>query len=91
MFRFNAKGEFNVPEGKYKNPKILDEQNLLKVSELLQTATIKKADFVEVEKDIVTDSFVYFDPPYRPLNSTSNFTSYSKYKFEDKEQINRII
>ncbi len=86
LFRFNAKGEFNVPAGKYKNPKILDEQNLLKVSEILKIATIKKADFMAVEKDIVENSFVYFDPPYRPLNATSSFTAYSKHKFEDEEQ-----
>lgn len=86
LFRFNSKGEFNVPAGRYKNPKILDEQNLLKASDLLQLATIKRADFREVEKDILPESFVYFDPPYRPLSSTSGFTSYSKYKFEDKEQ-----
>ncbi len=87
LFRFNLKGEFNVPTGKYKKPKILDERNLLKVSDILQIATIKNADFTEVEKDLVNNSFVYFDPPYRPLNSTSGFTAYSKHKFEDEEQI----
>ncbi len=87
LFRFNSKGEFNVPAGRYKNPKILDEQNLLKTSELLQIAKIERADFLKIEKDILPRSFVYFDPPYRPLNATSNFTAYSKYKFEDKEQI----
>jgi DNA adenine methylase len=87
LFRFNSKGEFNVPAGRYKNPKILDEENLLNVSEILNIATIKNADFSEVEKDVDTDSFVYFDPPYRPLNATSGFTSYSKNKFGDAEQI----
>jgi DNA adenine methylase len=87
LFRFNQKGGFNVPVGKYKNPKILDERNLLKVSELLQIAEIKLADFTEIEKDIKDNSFVYFDPPYRPISKTSGFTSYSKHKFEDAEQI----
>lgn len=87
LFRFNSKGEFNVPIGRYKNPKILDEQNLIKTSKLLEIATIKKADFSEVEKDIKGFSFVYFDPPYRPISKTSSFTSYSKNKFEDAEQL----
>lgn len=88
LFRFNSKGAFNSPQGKYKNPKILDEQNLLNVSKLLEIATIKKADFKEVKNDISNQSsFVYFDPPYRPISTTSSFTAYSKYNFEDDEQI----
>ena len=87
LFRLNQKGEFNVPAGRYKNPKILDEQNLLKVSKLLEIAEIKKAEFTAVEADIADNSFVYFDPPYRPISKTSDFTSYSKFKFEDAEQI----
>lgn len=87
LFRFNSKGEFNVPAGRYKNPKILDELNLKRVSEVLQIATIKKADFTAVENDVAVNSFVYFDPPYRPLNTTSSFTAYSKHKFGDEEQI----
>lgn len=87
LFRFNSKGEYNVPVGSYKNPKILDEENLLNVSEILNIATIKKADFSEVEKVADADSFIYFDPPYRPLNASSSFTSYSKNKFGDAEQI----
>ena len=87
LFRFNSKGGFNSPMGKYKNPKILDEQNLLNVSKLLEIATIKKADFREVKNDIKNNSFVYFDPPYRPISKTSSFTSYSKFNFQDDEQL----
>ncbi|NLE63060.1 MAG: Dam family site-specific DNA-(adenine-N6)-methyltransferase [Bacteroidales bacterium] len=87
LFRFNSKGEFNSPIGLYENPTILDEANLLNVSKLLEIAEIKKADFKEVKDDIKNGSFVYFDPPYRPLSKTSNFTSYSKYNFRDDEQI----
>ncbi len=86
LFRLNQKGEFNVPAGRYKNPKIFDEQNLVKVSKLLEIAEIKNAGFAAVEADIVENSFVYFDPPYRPLSKTSGFTAYSKFKFEDTEQ-----
>ena len=87
LFRFNSKGGFNAPMGRYKNPKILDQQNLLNVSKLLEIATIKKANFKEVKNDIKNNSFVYFDPPYRPISKTSNFTSYSKYTFQDDEQL----
>ncbi|MBT3385516.1 MAG: Dam family site-specific DNA-(adenine-N6)-methyltransferase [Prolixibacteraceae bacterium] len=87
LFRFNSKGGFNVPKGRYKNPKILDVQNLLKVSKLLSIADIKKADFKEVEKKIKHEAFVYYDPPYRPISKTSSFTSYSKNGFTDSDQI----
>lgn len=87
LFRFNSKGGFNVPAGRYKNPKILDEQNLRKTSALLSIAEIKTADFKEITHHIKPGSFVYFDPPYRPINKTSSFTSYSKNIFGDKEQI----
>ena len=86
LFRLNQKGEFNVPVGRYKNPKILDEQNLIKVSKLLEIAEIKNSGFEAVEHDLAENSFVYFDPPYRPISKTSDFTSYSKLKFEDNEQ-----
>jgi DNA adenine methylase len=87
LFRFNQKGEFNVPAGRYKNPKILDEQNLIKVSKILSIADIRNAGFESIENGIVKNSFVYCDPPYRPISKTSGFTSYSSNKFEDEEQM----
>jgi DNA adenine methylase len=87
LFRFNSKGEFNVPQGRYKNPKILDAENLLKVSELLSVAEIIRADFREIKNRVNENTFVYYDPPYRPLNQTSSFTAYSKNSFGDPEQI----
>jgi DNA adenine methylase len=86
LFRFNQKGEFNVPAGRYKNPKILDESNLLNVSKLLSIAEIRNAGFETIENEVKENSFVYFDPPYRPISKTSTFTAYSKHKFEDDEQ-----
>jgi len=86
LFRFNSRGEFNVPAGKYKNPKILDESNLLGASNLLQRAEIFSADFRNIKNNLNNNAFVYFDPPYRPLNKTSSFTAYSKFGFGDKEQ-----
>jgi len=86
LFRFNLKGGFNTPVGRYKNPKILDEGNLQKVSELLQIAVVKNADFKLVKQDLKENSFVYFDPPYRPISKTSSFTAYSKNGFGDIQQ-----
>ncbi len=87
LFRFNSKGEFNTPKGSYKNPKILDIDTILKTSDLLSVAEIKRADFKQVEMDMKPNSFVYYDPPYRPLSKTSSFTAYSKLPFTDAEQI----
>jgi len=87
LYRVNSKGEFNSPAGDYENPTICDEQNLLAVNKVLEIAEIKKADFKEVLNDLRDNSFVYFDPPYRPLSKTASFKSYSKHNFEDSEQI----
>lgn len=86
LYRVNNQGEFNVPFGRYKNPKILNS-NLLKTdSNRLQNTEIHLGDFAESDRYISYDSFVYFDPPYRPLNITSSFTQYSKNGFNDSEQ-----
>ncbi|MDR1912772.1 MAG: Dam family site-specific DNA-(adenine-N6)-methyltransferase [Helicobacteraceae bacterium] len=86
LFRVNASGFFNTPAGIYKKPLICDEKNLIAVNNLLQKAEIKKADFSEVERDLKPFSFVYFDPPYRPISKSANFNAYSKDGFDDKEQ-----
>ena len=82
MYRVNSKGEFNVPFGHYKNPRIVDENNLVNCSNLLQKTEIKHADFSEILKEVKKGDFVYFDPPYVPLNETSSFTSYTKDGFD---------
>lgn len=87
LYRVNSKNEFNVPFGDYKNPKICDEKNLLAVSQILQKAEIVCGDFTKSRKNINKNSFVYLDPPYRPLNGTANFTAYSKDSFSEKDQI----
>ncbi|BAQ61863.1 methyl-directed repair DNA adenine methylase [Geminocystis sp. NIES-3708] len=86
LFRTNKSGEFNVPHGEYKNPTILDQENLINVSTLLQNSDIELADFSQSINAIKDNSFMYLDPPYRPLNKTSNFTSYSTSVFNDFEQ-----
>lgn len=87
LFRQNRKGEFNVPFGLYKNPNIYDEKNIIEVSKALKNTEIFCMDFTSAANYINKNSFVYFDPPYRPLNRTSNFTNYSKNGFFDEDQI----
>lgn len=87
LYRVNKKGEFNVPMGAYKKPKICDEENLKNDSLALKKVKIIYADYRESESFIDEKTFVYIDPPYRPLNITSSFTSYTENDFNDKEQI----
>jgi DNA adenine methylase len=87
LFRLNSKGGFNVPFGRYKNPRIINEPNLLKASKLLSNTTILKGDFSICQEYIDEETFVYIDPPYRPLNQTSSFTSYSQGGFSEEDQI----
>ena len=87
LYRVNSKGLFNVPFGKYANPKICDESTILKDSKLLQKVEILNSDFENTINYIDGNTFFYFDPPYRPLNVTSSFNSYSKESFNDDEQI----
>lgn len=87
LFRVNKKGLFNVPMGSYKNPMICDEENLRAVSEKLQNVTIVCGDYRESADFIDASTFVYFDPPYRPLTDTASFTAYTENSFNDAEQI----
>ena len=87
LFRVNKKGLFNVPMGSYKNPMICDEKNLRAVSEKLQDVTIVCGDYRESADFIDERTFVYFDPPYRPITDTASFTAYSENLFNDEEQI----
>lgn len=88
LYRVNSKGHFNTPMGSYKNPKIVDEINLRACSKALQKAQILTGSFLEVEEKITLEDFVYFDPPYAPLNATSNFTGYSQDGFDLSMQLN---
>lgn len=87
LYRVNSKGEFNVPHGKYANPKICDKENLTAVSCLLQKVEILCGDFEQTEKYAGNNSIFYLDPPYKPLSETSSFTSYTKGGFNDAEQV----
>ena len=86
LYRVNRKGDFNVPMGAYKEPPICDEDNLLQVSRALSNVQISHGDYRESQTFIDEKTFVYFDPPYRPLNATSRFTSYTENCFNDDDQ-----
>lgn len=87
LYRVNSKGEFNVPHGKYANPRICDVDNLRACSAALQKVEILCGDFSETGRYAGPNTLFYFDPPYKPITETSSFTSYSKEGFNDAEQI----
>ena len=86
LYRVNRKGEFNVPMGRYSNPKIVNEQNLRACSEALQNATVKVIDFMDIRP--TEGDFVYCDPPFDPLSATASFTGYTKDSFGPQDQMN---
>ena len=87
LYRVNSEGLYNVPKGKYKKPVICDETNLIRISELLKSVEITCTDFEKCEKFIDSKTFVYIDPPYRPLTTSASFTSYAKEQFDDNDQL----
>ena len=86
LYRVNKKGKFNVPFGKYKNPTICDSENLRNLSKILQIVEFEYGDYRKSCEYVNANTFVYFDPPYRPLSETSGFTSYTKENFSDENQ-----
>lgn len=78
LYRVNKSGEFNVPCGKYKNPTICDSKNLRNLSSLIQNVTFAYGDYKKSNKYVVSKTFVYFDPPYRPLSVTSGYIIYKR-------------
>ncbi|WEV51603.1 DNA adenine methylase [Lactobacillus sp. ESL0731] len=88
MYRVNSKGQFNVPYGRYKNPKIADYENIMTVSEYLNKKGVEiyHENFSETVQKADKGDLVYFDPPYIPLSETANFTSYTSEGFNNKDQ-----
>lgn len=86
LYRVNKAGKFNVPAGNYKNPTICDSDNLRDLSTLIQNVEFIYGDYKKSMEHVTENTFVYFDPPYRPLNVTSAFTSYTKEDFNDENQ-----
>lgn len=82
LYRVNKKGQFNVPFGKYKNPKILDEDNLRAASILLSKARIVCCDYSEVLENLTCpNDLIFLDPPYVPISESSDFKRYTKKQF----------
>lgn len=95
LFRLNSSGLFNVPRGRYKNPRICDEDNLRRVSSTLSAlgVEIEHAPFDTVLRSARAGDFIYFDPPYAPLSTTARFTSYTSDGFgrEDQERLQQVM
>ena len=89
LYRVNKSGIFNVPMGRYKNPRICDTTNLENVSNALRysKAVIKVNDYKNALVEAEEDDFIYLDPPYHPTSRTANFTGYSDYGFGDDDQL----
>lgn len=87
LFRLNSKGDFNVSFGDCKKPKIVDRENIYLVSKCLNNTEIKIASYEECFNLADKKTFIYFDPPYKPISKTSNFTTYGGKEFKDNEQI----
>jgi len=86
LYRVNSRNEFNVPFGSYKNPSIYDESVMVTDSKLLQRVKILEGDFEETLESVNGNTLFYFDPPYKPISTTSSFNSYSSDIFDDNEQ-----
>lgn len=87
LYRVNRNGQYNVPIGSYKKPTICDADNLLSVSDKLANVEIISGDYTQVNDFVDSKTFIYFDPPYRPISKTSAFTAYTENDFDDNEQM----
>ena len=93
LHRVNRKGEFNVPLGRYKNPRICNQDGLRAASRVLQDVELRCAGFEELIRNCQPGDFVYFDPPYEPMSRTANFTSYATDGFaqDDQERLRDVF
>ncbi len=89
LFRVNQAGQFNSPYGRYKNPNIVNEPVILAMSNYFKNNNIKilEGDYRDALKNLRKGAFVYFDPPYMPISSSSSFTGYTENGFNEKDQI----
>lgn len=88
LFRQNLRGEFNVPFGKNYIPPLLDVNSIIQIGNILKNVDIKCDDFQNVCEEIDgSNSFVYFDPPYKPISKKGGFTNYHKSNFTEKDQL----
>ena len=87
LYRVNSKGFFNVPYNNATNPLFFDKENLLACSALLQNVEMTACNYNSCKNFIDDKTFVYLDPPYRPISKTARFTSYSRNGFSDRDQL----
>lgn len=88
LYRVNRKGQFNVPFGKYVNPKICDEDNLHAASKALKNAKIVCGDYLSVlEQYAQPNDFIFLDPPYLPISEYSDFKRYTKEQFYEEDHV----
>jgi DNA adenine methylase len=86
LWRVNSKGRFNVPFGRYRDPRICDPERLRAASKALAKAKLVTGDFTDVTRKLARGDFVYFDPPYAPASATADFTSYAAGGFGPRDQ-----
>ena len=93
LYRVNRRGRFNVPHGRYSNPRILDGDTLTAASHALRDVELLCTGFETMVEAAKPGDFVYFDPPFHPLTETSRFTAYTKSGFgrEDELRLKRCI
>lgn len=92
LYRVNSKGQFNVPFGSYKNPKILDRDSLEAASLLLRQTTIVCGDYKSVlRKHAKPDDFIFLDPPYLPTSTYADFKRYTKEQFYEEDHIELAV
>jgi DNA adenine methylase len=87
LHRVNRRGEYNVPIGSYKNPRILNVEGLYAASMQLQNADIECTPFESLLSHVKPGDFVYLDPPYEPVSRTANFTGYAVNGFSQEDQV----
>jgi DNA adenine methylase len=86
LYRVNRKGQFNVPMGSYKNPRIFEPEELVQAARALTGVELVVADFHDVLNHAKAGDYIYFDPPYYPLTQTANFTCYTENAFGEEQQ-----
>ena len=88
LYRVNKQGKFNVPYGKYANPRICDEEGLKAASEALKKAEILCGDYLLVlDHYAQAGDFVFLDPPYLPISEYADFKRYTKEQFYEEDHV----
>ena len=88
LYRVNQRGQFNVPFGRYKNPKICDRAAILAASRVLSRAEILCGDYLDVlETHAAAGDLIFLDPPYLPISAYADFKRYTKERFYEEDHV----